>query len=295
LSILKKTGRGGFLMKKLATLVAGLLLVGAVASAADYSATTQVNFKNDAGNDAHEIEWEVVSGYMALGDNLTFTFDIDKYFYELSDAESFDNELGLSYKLPSTEMMGKVFSNEVSLKYEVEDIATEGADGEDSDTTKLVYVTSTDVAGVATSVELIGGVTEDKDNYEANLYLGKGFGPVSASVEYLNAFHPDASGDDETNTELNVYLNYNYDLGMGFAFNTEVGYEAGKFEIGNAGPAELYVAPQIRYTYAINDETSFFTGAVYEVISMKSDDAIEGTYSDKDGDGKVYLGFSYSK
>ncbi len=282
-------------MKKLATLVAGLLLVGAVASAADYSATTQVNFKNDAGNDAHEIEWEVVSGYMALGDNLTFTFDIDKYFYELSDAESFDNELGLSYKLPSTEMMGKVFSNEVSLKYEVEDIATEGADGEDSDTTKLVYVTSTDVAGVATSVELIGGVTEDKDNYEANLYLGKGFGPVSASVEYLNAFHPDASGDDETNTELNVYLNYNYDLGMGFAFNTEVGYEAGKFEIGNAGPAELYVAPQIRYTYAINDETSFFTGAVYEVISMKSDDAIEGTYSDKDGDGKVYLGFSYSK
>ncbi len=282
-------------MKKLATLVAGLLLVGAVASAADYSATTQVNFKNDAGNDAHEIEWEVVSGYMALGDNLTFTFDIDKYFEELSDKESFDNELGLSYRLPSTEMMGKVFSNEVSLKYEVSDIASEGEDGEDSDTTKLVYVTSTDLAGVSTSLELVGGVTEDKDNYEANLYLGKGFGPFSASLEYLNSFAPDASGDDETNTELNAYLNYNYDLGMGFTFNTELGYEAPQFESGDTKTAELYLAPQIKYTYAINEETSFFTGAVYEAVSLKSDGAIDNTYSKKDGDGKVYLGFSYSK
>jgi hypothetical protein len=278
-------------MKKLATLVAGLLLVGSMASAADYAARTKINFKNDAGGDDHKIEWEVVTGYMALGDNLTFTFDIDKAFYELSDAESFDNELGLVYKLPSTEMMGKTFSNEVALKYEIKELD----EVENEDTAKLIYITSTDVAGLSTSVELIGGVTEDKDNYEANVYLGKGFGPFSASLEYLNTFAPDASGDDKSNTELNAYLNYNKDLGMGFSFNTEFGFEAEKFEIGNAGGATIYAAPQLKYSYKISDETSFFTGIVYEALKGSSDDVFDDTFSKVDGDGKVYLGFSYSK
>ena len=224
---------------------------------------------------------------MALGEKATLTFDIDKYFNELSDDESFDNELGIAYRLPSTEMMGKTFSNEISLKYEVAQ-----QDGEeDKDTTKLVYVTSTDVAGVSTSLELVGAMTEDKDSYEANVYLGKGFGPFSTSVELKNAFNPEESGDAENEFALNTFLNYNHNLGSGFAFNTEFAFKTeSEFEA-----TTVYVAPQLKYSYAINEETTFFTGIVYEALKGTSDDLGDDGISKVDGDGKVYLGFSYAK
>jgi hypothetical protein len=287
-------------MKRLATLVAGLLFVCGVANAADYSANTQINWKNDGGGrpgDTHQIEWEVVNGYMALGDTTTFTFDIDKTWEELSSAESFDAEVGISQKLASTEMMGKTFSNEVSLKFATEELNSE----DNKDTTSLVYVTSTDMAGVSTSLELVGKLADDdegvaRDKYEANVYLGKGFGPVSTSVEVLNAYNPDASGDGETNTELNAYANYNYDLGMGFKFNAEAGFEAGEFELGGGeGEATVYVAPQVKYSYAVNEETTFYTGVVYEALKGKTDKLFDDSFSKVDGDGKVYLGFNYTR
>jgi opacity protein-like surface antigen len=279
-------------MKKLATLVAGLLFVCGVANAADYSANTQINLKNGpygrAAGDYHEIEWEVVNGYMALGDNTTFTFDVDKYFYELKDDESFDVELGITQRLPSTEMMGKTFSNEVSLKYNVE----QQADEEDKDTTKLVYVTGTDFAGVSTSLELIGAMAEDKDTYEANVYLGKGLGDYfSLSVEAKNAINPDESDDADYEFALNTFLNYNYDLGMGLKFNTECAFKTeSEFEATTA-----YVAPQLKYSYAVNEETTFYTGVVYEALKYTTTDLGDEDFDKVDGEGKVYLGFNYTR
>jgi opacity protein-like surface antigen len=277
-------------MKKLATLVAGLLFVCGVANAADYSVTSEVSVKNGpygrAAGDFHPIEWEVAKGYMALGDSTTFTFNVKKTFQELSDAEASEFELGLVEKLPATEFAGKTFSNEVALRYKVE--------GAETDTTSLTYVTGTDFAGVSTTLEVAGKLAESEDKYDVNLYLGKALGDnLSLSVEAKTAIDPEASGDDEFEFALNTFLNYNYDLGMGFSFNTECALKTGsEFET-----AEAYVAPQLKYGYslAVNENTSFYTGVVYEALKYKTDNLGDDDFEKVDGEAKAYLGFTYAK
>ena len=267
-------------MKRFSTLLAGLLLVGAVASAADYAVLSEVTLNNGPDGDDHLIEYQVAAGYMALSENLTFTFDIDKEAYETDDAETLTDEFGLTYKLPATEMAGKTFSNEVSLGYVVDD--------SNSDTKKVTYVTGTDMMGMSTDLELIASLDEeDRDAYEANLYLGDSYGENwNLSVELYNAY----AHDGEHSFSYETYLNYDLPLGGGFAFNTEFSLNGDEYKY-----AEFYAAPQIKYSYSVNEETSVYAKAVYEAFKATSDDMFDDDFEQVDGNAAFTIGVSYSK
>lgn len=279
-------------MKKLATLVAGLLLVGGIADAADYLVVSEGTFRNEAYNDDHRIDWEMAKGYMALGEDLTMIFNTKKSFWELSDDEYMSAELGLVKRLPSTEFIGKEWSNEVALKYFVED--TDGAD--DKDITSLTYVTGTDIGwGMHANFEFVGRLDEELDTYNANMFLGKKLADnLSLSMEFINDFNPDA--DDEHNFAFKTFMNYWKDLGAGFSFNTEFAFIDDDMEIaGKWGPTTAYIAPQLKYTYAINENVNAYTGVVYEAVKVHTDNLFDEDFSQTDGNFNAYLGFSYTK
>ncbi len=272
-------------MKRFSTLLAGLLLVGAVASAADYSATSEVTYKNEGGGDAHIIDVDVAKGFMALGEATTFTFEVSKEFEEKGDGETREDEFKLVRRLPSMDIAGKTFSNEVSLGLVLKEDNSGTASTEDK---KLTYVTGTDIMGMSTDLELLGALDDDdNDTYEANLYLGNSFGENwSLSVELYNAY----ANDGEHTFSYENYLNYNMDLGAGFAFNTEFSLNGGEYK-----DATFYAAPKISYSYSVNDEVTFFSAVVYEAFKASTDDIFDEDFDQVDGNAEFSLGFSYSK
>ncbi len=317
-------------MKRLGTLVTALLLASGVANASDFSLTHEAKFNNDnttntSADDTKSVEWTLAKGYMALNEDWTFTFDVDRDYTKDNDGEGkesyygWDTEFGFETSVGEFEALGKNWKQSVWLGIEYDESnSLDSSGGSDSYGTDYIasYVASTDLTErTSVSVELLGRylknraddgagtkTTRDGDEYEANAYFTTNWNEYwtsdTALYNYWVSFDTDAASADFYVFELEHYTNFTYELPKGFYFNTEFGLES----YGNSSATsesldttEMWIEPKLGYKYKVDENLSLHAWAGVKAFDTVTSDVRDDLDEYHNNKFEAVVGFNYSK
>jgi len=286
--------------KRLIVTLAGLLAVGAMASAAGVSLTHEVKLNNtnvgSEATNADKIEYTLAKGSAKINDDWTFIFDVDRDYIRDSesagkeDYQGLDAEIGFKKKLSDYDMFGKTWSSDIrfEMDYDASDSVEDG-NGTDTATEKyyIKYVNSTSLTertDFAWYTEL-GYKTKDSDAYVSGVKTNSHSSDLHAQLdfsfdttwnEYWNSFTEVYlwyyENADRLDADVEHYTNFTYPLFNGdktsVAFNTEFGIESygHTWKKGRAADeTEFYVQPGLSAKYKHDDALSFHAYAGYKV------------------------------
>ena len=286
--------------KRLIVTLAGLLALGAMASAADLSLTHEAKLNNtNVGSEAantDKIEYTLAKGSAKINDDWTFIFDVDRDYIRDSesagkeDYQGMDAELGFKKSLSDYDMFGKTWSRNIrfEMDYDAYDSVEDG-NGKDSASEKyyIKYVNSTSLTertdfGWYTE---LGYQTSDTDTYASGVKTNSHSSDLRAQLdfsfdttwnEYWNSYTEVylfyVENDDALYTDVEHYTNFAYPLFKGdktsLTFNTEFGIESyghGWKAGRSADETEFYVQPGLSAKYKHDDALSFHAYAGYKV------------------------------
>ncbi len=291
-------------MKKLGTFIASLLIVSGIVNAEDFTLVHEAklnnnNTTNTLNDDTTSVEWTLAKGYMALNEDLTFTFDVDRDYTTDNDGDGkdsyygWDTEFGFQKSLGSFDAMGKNWKQDiwVGIEYD-ESNSLDSTGGSDSYGTGYIvsYSAGTDLTDkTSMTVELLGRydktkeddgsgtkTIKDGDRYEANVYLTTNWNEYwtsdTALYNYLVSYDTSAASADFYVFELEHYTNFTYELPKGFYFDTEFGLES----YGNSSATseslsttEMWIEPKLGYKYTVDENLS-----LHSWVGVKAFDAI---------------------
>ncbi|WP_320047042.1 hypothetical protein [uncultured Ilyobacter sp.] len=285
--------------KRLIVTLAGLLAVGAMASAANLSLTHEAKLNNhhqgsEVTNDKDQVEYTLAKGSAKINDDWSFIFDLDRDYYDVDGGDNYqgwDGEFGFKRKLADYDMFGKTWSNDIrfEMDYDAYDSVKNGT-GTDSVSEKyyIKYVNSTSLTertdfGWYTE---LGYQTSDKDEYTSGVKTTNGhssdlraqldFSLDTTWNEYWNSYTEVylwyKENADRLDVDVEHYTNFAYPLFEGdktsLTFNTEFGIESydHTWKKGrDADSTEFYVQPGLLAKYKHDDALSFHAYAGYKV------------------------------
>ena len=286
--------------KRLIVTLAGLLAVGAMASAAGVSLTHEAKLNNtnvgSEDSNADKIEYTLAKGSAKINDDWSFIFDVDRDYIRDSesagkeDYQGMDAELGFKKKLSDYDMFGKTWSRDIrfEMDYDAYD-SVENGNGTDYDAEKyyIKYVNSTSLTertDFAWYTEL-GYQTSDKDVYVSGVKTNTHSSDLRAQLDfsfdttwnqywnsYTEVYLWYVENNDQLLADVEHYTNFTYPLYKGdktsVAFNTEFGIESydHTWKKGRgADSTEFYVQPGLSAKYKHDDALSFHAYAGYKV------------------------------
>ncbi len=253
--------------RRLIVTLAGLLAVGAMASAANVSLTHEAKLNNhNVDASGSQVEYTLAKGSAKINDEWSFIFDVDRDYYRDQDAtagkedyQGLDAEFGFKKKLADYDMFGKTWSNDVRFQMDydssdsMDDDITAGSDTA-SEKYYIKYVSSTSLTertDFAWYTELGYQTTSgdkyidtDKDKvtdtkvsaHESDLRAQLDFSLDTTWNEYWNSYTEVylfwLDNSDTLRADVEHYTNFAYPLFKGdktsLTFNTEFGIESYK-------------------------------------------------------------------
>ena len=321
-------------MRKMGTLIASLLLVSSVSNAMHITSFRQdakfindntTNASNNNQDDKQTLEWTIASGYLAITEDLTATFEIEQDIISDSDSpgkdsyNAWDNTFGLEKKLPSVEFMDKTWTQTIWGGFEQETENTkDGDEGNKWDTLTFIadYTASTPISEKTKfTTELVAkyrdheknyaepGIedsTEIGDYYELNFYFDTEWNEFWKSTSILYNEFVSYSGDgykDYYQFELEHYTNFTYNLPKGFYFNTELGLESyGNWEFSDTHDnTEMWIEPKLGYSHDINPGLNLYAWVGYRVFDAKTADVTHDLDEYHNNKVEALLGFKYNR
>ncbi len=309
--------------RRLIVTLAGLLTVGAMASAADLSVTHEAKLNNhhqgsEVAADTDQVEYTLAKGYAKINDEWTFLFDLDRDYYNVDGGDNYqgwDGEFGFKKNLSDYDMFGKTWSRDVrfEMDYDASDSVVDG-NGTDSASEKyyIKYVNSTSLTertdfGWYTE---LGYQTSDKDVYTSGVKANTHSSDLRAQLDfsfdttwnqywnsYTEVYLWYVENNDQLLADVEHYTNFTYPLYKGdktsVAFNTEFGIESydHTWKKGRgADETEFYVQPGVSAKYAHNENLTFTAYAGYKVYDDNTsihDTSATGHTADNEFEGKI--------
>ena len=290
---------------RIALLLAGLSIISGTALGASFKFTDEVKINDETNyriDERIETEWTIAKGEYKTDNGLQFIFDVDRddINYDASgyeDHEGWDTYFAAYFPIPSLNLAGITFKNEIGLEtyYDQEDSYDENgsAQGEKEETelglafktrTKLNDTTNWSTKLWARSIDFEQGTTEEDDKvYGIETKMEMDFNENwSAEVE-VDGFwggYSDSNStfaDDEMdsfNYEAFAYLNYNQDLvkidKFKILFTTEFAMEfyaqGDDYKYAEEDFSVYYIQPGIGFKYNVTDIVELHGWTGYKVL-----------------------------
>jgi hypothetical protein len=277
--------------KRLIVTLAGLLALGVMAPAATGYIKNWAELTETNENDSQGIEWTLAEGKVAITDELSLTFDVEKNYKETTTGETtstfWDNTFGISYDLGTS----GDWALSTGLGYDNDT----NADG----TTKLsewypwfeastALTDNVDLTLVAIMYYNDGSAADTHgDDYELDIVFSTGKLGIFDSASLPIEIYYNTSGGVGTSDDLNVELEptaitklYSNDNGV----YLNLCYD-GDITFGDAGgtTANFTIAPKLGWGTSYSNDISIFASVAYDVIAATYNDTTADDWTTTDG------------